>query len=394
MGFRESENWAQLMAASLVTNFFVAVHRGEMEFDVADGRFLINRNTVGGLLEDTAIKAAAESAGHAAELEFAAQLYRCLLSPLSEVASFQVAGLGTMSVRVLVDTGLPRRIAFVRNGMLITDNLHNFGHPFARFPGSRDFVALVEPEDVEAQKLIKQLENPAHSELSAQRIPDPMKRLAAEKAMKALGRKLRELIRSTTGVQVQGTVVIDELARFFADPGAADAPTDENAERNPETFTFEPPRVITKRPVRPARNQGKDGGRAGTGDGTGGSAGGTGTGVGGGSGGRGERGRATPVELREVRNVIPGNRNGAARSRLLHFTPTIDGEIRIEVDATGLNSAERLDIQSADQGVVSDGTVKLATRAGERLSVLVSFTEAYEGPVEVSATSATVEAPV
>jgi hypothetical protein len=297
-----------------------------------------------------------------------------------------------MSVRVLVDTSLPRRIAFVRNGMLITDNLHNFGHPFARFPGSRDFVALVEPEDVEAQKLIKQLENPAHSELSAQRIPDPVKRLAAEKSMKALGRKLRELIRNTTGVQVQGTVVIDELARFFADPGAANAPPDENAERNPETFTFAPPRVITKRPVRPARNQGEDGGRAGTGDGTGGSTGGTGVGVGGGSGGRGDRGRATPVELREVRNVIPGKEDGTARSRLLHFTPMIDGEIRIEVDATGLNSAERLDIEAADHGVVSDGTVKLAARAGERLSVLVSFTESYEGPVEVSAINATVEA--
>lgn len=391
MGFREAENWAQLMTSSLVANFFAALQRGQMEFDVDDGRFLINSNTIGGLLEDVAIRQAAESAGHVSEMEFAAQLYRCLVSPLSDTSRLQVSGLGTMSVRVLIDTKLPRRIAFIRNGMLITDNLQHFGHRFVRFPGSRDFVALVEPDDVEAQKLIKQLENPAHNELSAQRIPDPAKRSAAERSMKTLGRKLRDLIRSTTSVEVKGTVVIDELARFFADPGTADAPPDENAERNPESHTFTPPRVSPTRPTRPTRSQGDEGGRAGTGDGSGGSAGGSGAGAGGGTGGKGKHGTTTPVELGEVRNLIPAAQDGSARARLILFTPAADGNIRIAVDATGLNNTERLRIDSANHGAVSGGTILLAVRAGERQSILVSFSEPYEGPVEVSATSEAAE---
>jgi len=388
MGFRDAQDWAERMTSSLVTNFFAAVHGEEMEFEVDAGRFLINRNTIEALLADGAIREATESAGHVSEIEFAAQLYRCLVSPNSETKGIDVPGLGKMSVRVLIDVGLPRRLAFIRNGMLITDNLQHFGHRFARFPGSLDFVALVQPGDDEARKLLKQLENPAHSELSAQRIPDPSKRSAADKAMKTLGKKLRELIRSTTRMQVEGTVIIDELAQFFADPGITGPQTDENAERSPETHTFTPPKVGTRKPVRPARGHGDEGGRPGTGAGGGDRGGGTGVGAGGGSGGSGKHGRATPVQLREVRNVIPPSAEGSARSRIIHFTPDSDGEIRVAIHATGLNTAEALPIGNADFGTVFTGTVTLPVRAGVRQRVLVTFAEPYDGPIEVSAVTA------
>lgn len=89
--------------------------------------------------------------------------------------------------------------------------------------------------------------------------------------------------------------------------------------------------------------------------------------------------------------MIPAGQNGSARIRLIHFTPVIDGNIRIAVDATGLNNTERLRVDSANHGAVSGGTVLLAVRAGERQSILVSFPEPYEGPVEVSATSEAAE---
>ena len=37
LGFREMDQWQYRIAASLVRNFFVAIHRGEMEFSVNDG---------------------------------------------------------------------------------------------------------------------------------------------------------------------------------------------------------------------------------------------------------------------------------------------------------------------------------------------------------------------
>ena len=78
MGFRESEDWAERMTYSLVSNFFCAVHRQEMNFEVDSGRIAINKNTLENLLERDDIKSAAENTGHLADLEFAGQLYRCL----------------------------------------------------------------------------------------------------------------------------------------------------------------------------------------------------------------------------------------------------------------------------------------------------------------------------
>lgn len=387
LGFRESQNWAELITASLVTNFFAAVHAEKMEFEVA-GRFRINRNTIAGLLENQSIRTAAEEAGHLSDLDFSQQLYRCLVSPRAELSVLEIDGLGSVEIRVLMEPRLPKRVAFIRNGMFITDNLQHFGHRFARFPSSRDFVALVEPFDSASRKLFKHLENPAHRELSAQRILDPLKRSAADRAMKALGKRLRDLIRNSTSVQVAGTVVIDELAKFFADPGVSDRLPDENAEGNPEIHTFTPPRVNPRKPVRPARPPGDEGGRGGSESGSSGTGGGIGVGVGNGSGGRGTKGTDLPVQLREVRNVLANDDEGTARSRLIRFTPASDGEIRLSVYATGLNSPEPLIVSTTDTGTVVDGDVILTARAGERQSILLTFLESYSGPVEILATDA------
>lgn len=121
MGFRESEDWSERMTYSLVSNFFCTVHRQEMVFEVDDGRIPINRNTLEHLLEREDIKSAAENTGHLADLEFAGQLYRCLVSDNAEEEILALAsGLGSMRVRILVAEGLPRRIGFIRNGMLIS----------------------------------------------------------------------------------------------------------------------------------------------------------------------------------------------------------------------------------------------------------------------------------
>ena len=242
MGFRESEDWAERMTYSLVSNFFCAIHRQEMVFEVDNGRIAINRNTLEHLLERDDVRRAAENTGHLADLEFAGQLYRCLVSESAEKETLTLtSGLGRMRVRILVGEGMPRRIGFIRNGMLITDSLRHFGQPLARFPGSRDFVALVEPDDTDAGVLLKQLENPAHDGFSAERIPDSERRAGATAAMRRLGREIRETIRGATSVRHEGAVVLDELGKYFAEPGRADAEPDPAAENDPERFTYTSP---------------------------------------------------------------------------------------------------------------------------------------------------------
>jgi len=138
-----------------------------------------------------------------------------------------------MRVRVLIEEGMPSRVGFIRNGMLITDNLRHFGHPLQRFPGSRDFIVVVEPDDRDAGVLLKRLENPAHDGFSAERLPDAAKRAEAAKAMKRPGKELRETVRETAGVKREGAAVLDELGRVFAETGRTDKPDGPDAGHDP-----------------------------------------------------------------------------------------------------------------------------------------------------------------
>ncbi len=387
MGFRESKDWAERMTYSLVSNFFCAVHRQEMVFEVDNGRIRINGNTLENLLERADIKRAAENIGHLADLEFASQLYRCLVSENAEEKTLTLSScLGQIRVRILVGEGMPRRIGFIRNGMLITDNLRHFGQPLARFPGSRDFVALVEPEDTDAGVLLKHLENPAHDGFSAERIPDSERRATATAAMRRLGREIREAIRGAASVRHEGAVVLDELGRYFALPGRADAEPDPAAEPDPETYIYTSHTRPPRPPQAPTPSGGQQGGNSGTGTGSGGEhGGGTGRGTGTGSGGRGTRGDRETVALRDVRNRIRTGDDGTPVSRQLHFTPGTGGRIDVTVLATGVNDAEELRIVETNKGVTRSGAVSIDVVEKERCSVIVSFDEPYGGPIELLA---------
>ncbi len=390
MGFRMAEDWADRMTFSLVANFFCAIHREEMVFEVDGGNVNINRNTLEYLLTREDIVNAAEHAGHKNDLVFAQQLYRCMVSDIAEEQVLDIADLGRMRVRVLIEEGMPRRIGFIRNGMLITDNLRHFGHPLARFPGSRDFVVLVEPEDADTSAFLKKLENPSHDGFSAERITDPSKRSDAARAMKRLGKELRDIIKKTTGVKHEGAVVLDELGRFFADQGQGERPPDPAAEPDPERYTYKSQRKGKMKP-RPAPDPegGQEGGSSRTGKGSSGKGGGTGKGTGSGSEGRGTRGDRQPVTLRDVRNRIRTDSSGAAVSREIHFTPELDGLIELRVEATGIDKPENLVVESTSKGSVDAGAIIIKANALQRESVTVTFDEPYEGPIELIAVSRT-----
>lgn len=389
VGFQILENWAERIGYALLTNFFGAITTGEMVFEVDDGRLKINRNTIGQLFQDEAIKRAAVLSGQATDLEFSEQLYRCFVSPDVEVSEFDIAGLGRMRLRLLKEEGLPKRVGIIRNGMLITTDLKHFGSKLERFKGSRDFVAVLEPADDPASKLLKTLENPEHNSFSAERLSNPVKREAAELAMRRLDRELRELIRSATAIVIDEEVTIDELSDFFAEDDAGDRPPSPDAENNPEAYVYRP---AQRQPLR-SRDQAAEGGDdGGGGEGRTSRSGGRTAGPkrGPGTGGKGRQGQADALELKEFRNRLPDAAGSHSKRRKVWFTPTIDGEAAVRLNATGINSAERLRVVTTTLGRVEDGAVVLDFAAGKRVELEVEFDSAYGGPIEPVAHAVTV----
>lgn len=386
VGFRESEGWAERMTYSLVSNFFVAVQSEDMEFEVDSGRIKINSNTLEGLLSHPDIEQTAEKSGHSSELEFARQLHRCLVSDASTEEIIEISGLGKMRVRVLTEVGMPRRVGFVRNGMLITDNLRNFGHALTRFNGA-DFIALVQPCDDMAGKLLKRLENPAHNAFSAERISEPTGRRVAEKAMRSLGSKLREIIKAFTSAPAEDSLALEELGKYFAYKGKSDSAPDPASESDPETYTYSAVRVPPKKTGVPSRD-GTEGGQAGghrgwssanPGGGSSNQPGGRGTGDSGASDKR------TSIDLSDVRNRIALDNQGAAKARTLYFSSPITGLIELTLQATGLNNPESLYPVKAGAASIKRDKILIDVKEGERTSLLVEFDEPYDGPIEVGA---------
>lgn len=376
VAFRDSEDWAERMAAAILVNFVVAIHRGTLDFKIDSGRIAIESSTLSAWLGDQAVEGAAARMSLLEDLQNARAIYDCLTATETVVKETEVEGLGPFKIRVLVREGMPKRLSIVRNGMVITDTMENFGDKFRSFPMYQDFVAVVEPADESGSAFIKRLENPKHDGLSAERIPNPEKRKAAHSAMRSLATTVRGTIRELAVSKPEEVEQIDELAEFFAmeDQGGSD-PTG-SAEEDPENYTYEPKVRVKRR--RPPKTTGLTG-RGGNSSGTGGNSSGRGAGVGDGTGGSGKRMRE--VVLHDTRTVIPDESNVARRR--LWLTPNESVQTRLRILATALQQSERIALRSASMGKVIEGELEFTTSAGQRVELEVTLDESYAGPIEI-----------
>lgn len=380
--FRDTDNWEERLTAPLIQNFFCAIHRDEMTFTISD-TLEINRETIGTLFTKTGIVQAAIDNGHGEDLDFSSSLYQCLIAVETKEEVREIEGIGRVSIKVLVKDGLPKRVCIIRNGMLITDNLENFGEKFRRFPLYKDFVALVEPLDDVGISLFRKLENPKHNGFSSERISDSRKRAAAAVAMKKLGKIIREEIKTQSLEKPKDSVVIDELSEFFADEVDPERIQDPNAlEDNPETVSYKP----RKRERRPPTGVGSDAGGLSGGGGTRrgkhGKPGVDGPGGGGGTKGAGDRGGGKIIRLTQMRNLIQDN---DPRKRRLFITPAESGRARVTVFAEGINTPDPVQIERSNGVEVQNGSLIMDLNGNQRHDIVVEFSEPYDGPIEIIA---------
>ena len=384
VGFRGRHDWQDRMTVPLLSNFFGAIDDGDIEFEVGDGARIVNRKALAALLDDAAIIEAAEEASHGDDVRLARKLLRCRKSEEAVTKRVSVVDLGEFTAKILVEEGMPKRVAIVRNGMLITQSLEHFGDKFARFPGARDFIILVEPADDEASKVLKSLENPQHNAFSAGRLDDPKKQKKVTRAMKRLIQEIRTLIRENAEITGGDAVKLDELGEFFADAGGEEAKV-LAAEDDPETIRFTPAKRVRPEPRKPAssRGDGEEGG-AGHDDGAGGrGTDGHGAGAGAGAGGSGSKGQQTVVRLATIRNV-----EKSPKVRKIYFTPDEAGDIALTFLATGVFEATELKVAEASgatECAVTRGRVEMRVAKGARVEIEVTFGYDYTGPVEVYA---------
>lgn len=377
-------DWRYEMTAAVLINFFCAVERKEMEFEIDDGAIKINQSTLEALFSDKRVLAAADSISASAALETARSLHKCLTDAKTFTITLNVNQLGQVRLQVLLREGLGYTLGVVRNGMYITDNFANFKEPFKRFPLYREFAAIVEPAGLEEGEWFKRLENPRHDQLAAERITEPKLRAIGQRAFESLAGQIRERLRELAKPTPQSSMQLDELSDFFA--------SDEERSWDDEGLETDP-RSFKPSPVKPAKPEASE---------------------------------RTDKELEELaddfvpdhvpepmpepnpephpvppgptprpryfvssvrlageRNVIPDVTD--LRKRRLFFTAEATGLLAVYVHASGLNTPERIKIIRSSAGNVRLGGVSLNCFAGVRTSVDVTLETPYSGPIEIFA---------
>ena len=345
-------NWRYEMAAAILTNFFCAVERQEMEFEIDDGSIKINRGTLEGLFENDKVKKAVDELNLCDAFERARSLYACLIDEQTRTKSLEIEGLGKVHLHMLIRNGLRYKIGVIRNGMYITDNLSYFNEPFKRFPLHRDFAAIIEPAGDAESEWFKRLENPRHDNLSADRITDPDLRAIGQKAFGILAKEIRNSIRKQAKSQPSDTLELDELDHFFV---SDETRTEDVAgmETHPSFKKLTTVTPVAPRPPKPPKPPKPPGPRS------------------------------RKVNLISERVLIPDRSNPSKRQ--IKFTSPITEEIVLYVDATGMAYSERLMPVSTSKGQIENGAVIVSCTAAQRTSIDVVFDTPYTGPVEISA---------
>ena len=373
---RDSDDWQNEIMASLLMNFFSAIHKNEMEFKVQGE--LLNSRTLRLRLDDPAIAAAAKTKQE--DYAFAQHMHDCLTNDDEATTySLEVPDAGTFCLRLMVKDGLPKRVGILRNGMYICDSLAHFGDKFARFSMYRDFVAIVEPTNDHANSWLRRMENPRHDEFSPERLLTSADRRSAAVAGQKLAKMIRERIKEAAKPQTNDETDLEELSEFFALDNKGRK--DDTGTRDVESFkVLKNPSTLRSRQTKtPAsRSHGSAGGGATQhGEGTR-KNGGEGPGKGAGTGGTGTHSSKKPFVLNEPRTLVPDSQD-FSRRRIL-FTPAESGEAFLKFESSGLSDTQDLPTLPAE--------CRVQCVAGERQQIDVCFETPYDGPIEIVSWSA------
>ena len=379
--------WRYEMAAAILINFFCAIERREMEFEIEDASIKINRGTLQALFNDSEVNKAVDELNERVAFNAARILHTCLIDEQTDMESLEIEDLGTVHMHMLMRDGLGYTIGIIRNGMYITDNLFYFNEPFKRFPLHRDFAVIIEPAGKSEGEWFKRLENPRHDSLSAERITDPELRARGQKAFEKLAKEIRSRIRALAKSQPSDTLELDELNDFFVSDETR-IKDDAGTETDPLSKKPTPVRPVRPQPPTPvSRKQTSPDDPPGPGPEPGP---GPGPEPSPDPEPRPEPGPTPrprkimkPVKLISERALIPDKSNPSRRQ--IRFTSLISAEIVLYANATGLTNSERLNPVNTSEGRIENSAVEVSCTAGQRTSIDVEFDAPYTGPVEILA---------
>jgi hypothetical protein len=390
LGFEPGSGWQQKLGATIAQNFFGAIVRGRLEVDI-NNAVILNKQTVHEVFEDDGIKAALSDMEDDPEKFENAKLYLEAIGDGPEVITAQTQNLhlGNCELRLLVREGLPKKIAFLRDGMLITEDLTGL----KRFGDFKEFVGVVECHSTAGNKLLKDMEPPRHDNFEPNRLPTRKDQHKGRVALREIAEWVRFMLKRYAQDPVSEVTPVDELKEFFWDenPLGKIIVRARQLRRKDKPATYDRPESNEDGDLegdsegeQEVSGSGEYGGGGSGGGGEGGTGGpdeGSGEGIHGGSSGGGQKNAPAQVRLLNVRSVPIG-----ARKRRVAFTPDFSGDVKIAVEDSGADSNHALQVVSSTAGTVTNGRIdELKVTAGMRCRLEIELASDFDGAMRVTA---------
>ena len=282
--------------------------------------------------------------------------------------------LGLCDVRIAVGEGMPKRVAVLRNGMFITDQMDHL----KRFGDYKEFVAVVECQNRKGNALLRDMEPPKHNDFEPERLP-PNEQEKGQRALWELGRWVREMLKRHARDPVADISDVRELVDYFADGSPDDQTAEKGEEINPIGAIQIRAQPLKRKPIIIREEDvGTDGGAGGAGGGGGDTGSGGGNGSGKGQGGGGSI-SSRIIELNNVRSVPLSDKR-----RRVAFTPSFSGKMELVLYEAGADTDRRLDVLKATAGKVKQGVVRLGVKKGERIAMDIDLNGSFLGAMKVT----------
>ena len=384
LGFDNHEGWQESLAASVAENFFGAIKSGRLEVLIGD-KYNINANGISDIFTNNDITdSIINEKNEPEQFKNSYEYYNCLVSHEDVfIEQHQNQYLGHCELKIFLKEGLPKKVSFLRNGMLITDNIEIAG--LKNFSEFKDFVAVFNCKDNKGVEFLRAMEPPRHDAFEPERMPTKEEQIKARKALKEVAAWIREMLRRRAKDPVSEITKIDELKDFFPDVSGVGS-------GNPMEETNPSGKILIKAkalPPKKPRAKSVASGDAGTGSNSDGGGGGGANGVGGGNGNEGKGkndggtgGAGTPKLLAPINNpraVVTG-----PNKRKITFTPLKDANYEISLFEAGADSEYPISIKMTSPGVVKDGKIMIKAEKDSRISLEVELCDTFEGALKIS----------
>ncbi len=256
IGWSADRTWKKLIVGHAITSFFAAFARKKLILKIDGYKHKdITHENIEQLMSEKSLLSCLrnDSSDTEEDLIESSFFLKALQDKNSITKERQTSKLpGHIKCKVFIGEDAPKKIAFIRNDILITKQIPYFWKNVSS--EFKDFAGVYECLNDEGKEMLRLMEPPEHNDLSPGYLSIDQKE-NGEKLLKNLGKKLKEIIREIVAPQVENEQQLKSLSKYLSDvDDDGDEFDDWKTEINPEgNFTLHPISSILKSrpPARP-----------------------------------------------------------------------------------------------------------------------------------------------